>query len=247
MSSYSIKFLYAPAPKLTRGVGFTLNTDPKGQKLLYAHGNAIYIRDLAYPEICESYHGHQNATTVAAYSPSGSYICSGDVTGKVFVSFYCFIVCLFSLVVKVIVWDALQPEHIIKYEGRQLGGSIKDISWNSENNRIAVGGEGKEKVVHAFMWDTGSSVGNMSSHTKTCNSVSMKPTRPYKIVSGGEDYSVNLYAGPPFKLEAHTRVHTNFVNKVTAMSCIINRKVYTLFTGALLSRWKCIRFSKFRW
>ena len=128
---------------------------------------------------------------------------------------------LFSLVIKVIVWDALQPEHITKYEGKQLGGAIKDIAWNSENNRIVVGGEGKEKVVHAFMWDSGSSVGNMSAHTKACNSVSMKPTRPFKIVSGSEDYSVNMYAGPPFKLETHLKVHNNFVNKVITVCCVL--------------------------
>ena len=88
MASYSLKSLYAPAPKLTRGVGFTVNADPKGQKMLYGHGNTIYIRDLAHPEICEAYHGHQNVTTVAAYAPSGNYICSGDVTGKVFTTLY---------------------------------------------------------------------------------------------------------------------------------------------------------------
>ena len=83
MATYELKSLYAPAPKLTRGVGFNINGDPKGKSILYAHGNAIYIRDIANPYLCESYHGHQNATTVAAYSPSGNYICSGDVTGKV--------------------------------------------------------------------------------------------------------------------------------------------------------------------
>ena len=66
-------------------------------------------------------------------------------------------------------------------------------------------------------------MGNMSAHTKSCNSVSFKPTRPFKIVvyvsihthrSGSEDYSVNLYSGPPFKLETHIKVHNNFVNKV---------------------------------
>ena len=83
MTTYALKSLYAPAPKLTRGTCFTMNADPKGKKILYAHGNSIFIRDLAQPEICESYHGHQNATTVAAYAPSGNFICSGDVIGKV--------------------------------------------------------------------------------------------------------------------------------------------------------------------
>ena len=87
MATYSLKSLYAPAPKLTRGIGFNINGDPKGKNILYAHGNAIYIRDIDNPAICESYHGHQNPTTVAAYSPSGNYICSGDVVGKVCIDF----------------------------------------------------------------------------------------------------------------------------------------------------------------
>ena len=112
-------------------------------------------------------------------------------------------------------WDALQPEHITKYEGKQLGGAVKDIAWNSESNRIAVAGEGKEKVVHAFMWDSGSSVGNMVGHKKSCNSVSIRPTRPFRIVSGSEDFFVNLYEGPPYKLKSQIKQHNNFVNIVS--------------------------------
>ena len=116
-----------------------------------------------------------------------------------------------------IVWDATQPEHLSKYEGKQLGGAIKDIAWNSESTRIAVAGEGNEKVVHAFMWDTGSSVGNMVGHMKAGNSISFRPIRPYRIVTGSEDHLVNLYEGPPFKLKRQIKEHTNFVNQVDSL------------------------------
>jgi len=42
----------------------------------------------------------------------------------------------------------------------------------------------------------------------------MKPNRPYRCVTGSEDFSVNFYEGPPFKFVKSTREHTKYVNCV---------------------------------
>lgn len=46
---------------------------------------------------------------------------------------------------KLRIWDTVNKEHILKYEYQVLGGTIKDISWDSESKRIAVCGDGREK------------------------------------------------------------------------------------------------------
>lgn len=46
---------------------------------------------------------------------------------------------------KVRIWGADNKEHILKNEFQPFAGSIKDLAWTSDNQRIIVGGEGKEK------------------------------------------------------------------------------------------------------
>jgi len=188
--------VYGSLPATTRGKPFVLGGDPKGENFLYACGNSIVIRNIHNPKISELYDQHQHNTTVAKYSPSGFYICSGDVHGNVRI------------------WDTLNKEHILKAEYQVLGSSIFDIDWSDDSKRIVVGGDGREKYGHAFFMDGGSSVGVIGNHKKPINSVSFKQTRPYRIASGSEDFSVNIYEGPPFKYKKKNTGHTRFVNCV---------------------------------
>lgn len=54
----------------------------------------------------------------------------------------------------------------------------------------------------------------MVGHSKAVNSVAIKPNRPYRAVTGGEDFKVIHYEGPPFKFKHSCTGHTNFVNCV---------------------------------
>lgn len=45
----------------------------------------------------------------------------------------------------------------------------------------------------------------------TCD---FRQSRPFKLVTGGEDFLVNFYAGPPFKFTLSIKKHTRFVNCV---------------------------------
>ncbi|GJT20376.1 actin-interacting protein 1-2-like protein [Tanacetum coccineum] len=63
-------------------------------------------------------------------------------------------------------------------------------------------------------WDSGSNVGEFDGHSRRVLSCAFKPTRPFRIVSVGEDFLVNFYEGPPFKFKQSRRDHTNFVNCV---------------------------------
>ena len=57
-----------------------------------------------------------------------------------------------------------------------------------------------------FLWDSGSSVGTVSGHSKAINSVDYKPTRPFRICTAGEDTDVGFFEGPPFKLNRLNKV-----------------------------------------
>lgn len=47
--------------------------------------------------------------------------------------------------------------------------------------------------------DSGNTVGDLSGHNKCVNSVAIKPTRPYRLVTASEDMKSQFYEGPPFK------------------------------------------------
>ena len=65
---------------------------------------------------------------------------------------------------------------------------------------------GHSRFAHAFMWDTGTSVGTLSGMVKPVNNIDVKQTRPYRCVTASEDYSVCYYEGPPFKYKDAKKV-----------------------------------------
>ena len=52
---------------------------------------------------------------------------------------------------------------------------------------------------HVFLWDSGSSVGEISGHSKFINAIDYRPTRPFRVVTAGEDKHVCWFEGPPFR------------------------------------------------
>jgi len=196
MAKYSSKSIFSPLPVTTRGQNFHINTDPKNEKLLYCSGPAVIVRDLKNPRECYTYTEHSAAPTAACFAPSGYYICSGDMHGKVRV------------------WDTTQETHIIKYEGQVLGGGIKDICWSPDSKRILVAGKGRDSRTHCFMWDSGTSCGSLHGHGKDVNAVAHSPARPFRAVTASEDFHCVFHTGVPYKYEKNILVHKNFVNSV---------------------------------
>jgi WD repeat-containing protein 1 (actin-interacting protein 1) len=96
------------------------------------------------------------------------------------------------------VWAYTHPEQLLKYELPSIGGEIEDVAWDSESKRIAAvgGGSAKAKI---FSWDAGSQLGEIVPHTKKNLTVDFKPTRPFRVVLGGEDFQLSFYQGPPFR------------------------------------------------
>jgi len=165
--SATLANIYGSIPSTSRGKPVVLGGDPKGKNFVYTCGNAVFIRNVEDPLKCEMYTEHQFATTVAKYAPSGFYIASGDVAGTIRI------------------WDTTQKEHILKLEIKVLSGPITDLQWSDDSKRIVAVGDGKERYGAVFLWDSGSSVGEITGHSKVIQSCDFKQTRPYRIATGG--------------------------------------------------------------
>ncbi|RKP08018.1 WD40-repeat-containing domain protein [Thamnocephalis sphaerospora] len=189
--------LYASAPATERGRAVLLGGDLKeGRRVLYCNGRTVVIHDLADAANSAMYVGHKAQTTVARLSPTGYYVASADVQGNVRV------------------WDATQPEQILKSEFRVISGSINDLAWDADSQRLIAVGDGRERFGHAFTFDSGNTVGEISGHCKPINSCHIRPMRPYRAVTCGDDNLVNFFHGPPFRHQLTLRDHTRFVNCV---------------------------------
>lgn len=57
-----------------------------------------------------------------------------------------------------------------------------------------------------FLWDSGSSVGEVSGHAKLINSVDIRQKRPYRLATASDDTCGSFFEGPPFKFKFTLRV-----------------------------------------
>lgn len=198
--------LYPPQPVTTRANSTFISYDAINNRIAYASGKSIFVRSLDPTATLAptQFTKHTVATTVAAFSPSGNYIASGDESGQVKI------------------WDSSvygkentfeQP--VIKSEFQILSGPIKSIAWDADNTRVIAVGQGKDKFGHCFTWDSGNSIGEIQGHSETINAVDIKPQRPYRAATVGHDKALVFFTGPPFKFDKSVRGnHTNTVRAV---------------------------------
>ncbi|XP_069782091.1 WD repeat-containing protein 1 [Narcine bancroftii] len=194
--SYELSKVFACLPQVERGVSKVIGRDPKEVNFLYTNNKSVIIRNIDNPEIADIYTEHAHRVHVAQYSHSGYYIASGDAYGKIRI------------------WDTVQKEHILKYEYQPFVGLIKDICWSADNQKIAVAGEGNVNRAVVIQWDTGVSVGEVLGHYKVINSISLKPTCPFRAVTGSDDFSCVFFEAFPIKFKSTITNHSAFVNCV---------------------------------
>jgi WD40 repeat protein len=164
--------------------------------LIYPSGKFVVVKNYTNPSECFVYRGHSATVTCAKFAPNGYWVASADITGKV----------------RVWSWD--NPEHLTKLELPAFAAAVYDLDWDYESKKIVVCGDGSGVLVKCFTWDTGNSAGEMLGHNKRVLSVSYKPSRPFRVMSGGEDMRTVFYQGPPFKMDHTNPTHSNFVNCV---------------------------------
>lgn len=123
--------MIAAQPSTIRASPVHLSVDPKSQRIAYAAGKSVFLRDIKDPSKSLQYTGHTQNVTVAKFSPSGYYVASGDVLGNVKI------------------WSCDGEEQILKNEVKVISGRITDLSWDPDSSRIIAIGEGKDQWGHA--------------------------------------------------------------------------------------------------
>ncbi|KAI0251084.1 WD40 repeat-like protein [Lactifluus subvellereus] len=187
--SFTRVALYPANPTTTRGASTRLSAS-KG-RIVYTNGKTVFIRDIDNPALGVSYSGHVQNTTVARVSPTGYYCASADTSGTVRV------------------WDTVGEDQTLKGEFKVISGKINDLEWDGESKRIIAVGDGKDKFGHAFMFDSGSSTGEIIGHSKVINAVAIRHQRPFRAATAGDDNLIVFHQG-----NATIKSHTKFVQDI---------------------------------
>lgn len=189
-------FCLAPLPEMERGFRRTIyasSTRKDGDWMMYTYDRHVIMRRLDDPRISKIFSEHKAKATVARMSPSGFWVASGDATGKVHV------------------WG---PSNFAIKNTVEICSSICDIDWDSESKRVLAVGKGADCLGKMFPFDSSNAVGTCTMHEKSIISCSVKPTRPYRCATGGEDLGVNFYNCPPVTYQKTERKHSKYPNTV---------------------------------
>lgn len=191
--SIELETILAANPATTRGQPTILSCDSKGERIAYASGKSIFLRQIDNPAEAKQYTGHTAATTAARFSPSGYYVASGDASGQVRV------------------WDAISAQ-TTKGEYSIISGRIADVAWDGDSQRVIAVGDGRDRFGHCFAADGGNSVGEVSGHSKVVNAVAIRQQRPLRAATVSDDGSMCFLHGAPFKFARKVDgVHKGFV------------------------------------
>jgi WD40 repeat protein len=186
--------IYAPHPTPQRGLAYFLSPHDGTDRLAYGIDNVVYLRGLTNQFDVDTFIGHSGKVTAAAYSPSGRWVASADESGNVKV------------------WTPQNVDKTIELEIRPISGPVFDITWTNENNKISVIGAGANNAYGVVLdSSTGSAQGEVIGHTKQVNTGCLKPTRPYRFVTAGDDFTHVFYKGPPFKFQHTCKDHDKFI------------------------------------
>jgi len=192
--SFARVALYPANPTTVRGAYTKLSASK--EKIVFTNGKTVFIRDIANPGLGITYSGHVQNTTVARVSPTGYYCASADASGTVRV------------------WDLVGEDQALKGEFKVISGKINDLEWDGESKRIIAVGDGKEKFGHAFMFDSGSSTGDIIGHSKVINAVAIRHQRPFRAATAGDDNLIVFHQGAPYRYDKTIKTHTKFVQDV---------------------------------
>jgi WD repeat-containing protein 1 (actin-interacting protein 1) len=113
------------------------------------------------------------------------------------------------------VWDCV-GEGLTKGEYHIVNGRINDLAWDGDSQRIIAVGDGKQRYGHCITADSGNTVGEITGHTQSINSVSIRQQRPLRAAAAGDDKTLVFYHGAPFKFNMSLRdKHSNYIYGVS--------------------------------
>merc|ERR1719229_100952 len=184
----------APLPSTERGQGLHLGgTLQKSPRIIYCSKELVVQRNVEKTNEISINPEHSVNAKVAKFSPNGEWVASGDEGGQIFVWAHQ------SFVVKNTI---------------NVGKQCLDIAWSNDGQRIVAVGRGKDEKGKVFPWNTNNKLGELGGARKGFLCCDFKPNRPFRVITGSEDFGVYYYKGPPFKFEASCKDHGNYVNGI---------------------------------
>ena len=182
-----------PAHKAVRG--FASSIDVSDQFILYFNANTVVLRphEESFPTLSLS---QASDITAAKFSHDGKLLASIDARGTLLIS------------------EPLQDKILAVYQYEGVFANAKYLDWSADKKKVCIVGEGKNKFAKIISIDTGVTAGDIASVTATLNSCSFRPERPYKLVMGGDEYTLKCFDGPPYSFVKSDKSHTNFINQV---------------------------------
>lgn len=195
--SIELTTVFPPAPSTERARRTPLSYDKRSNSIAYGSNKLVVVRSVENPETSKLiYNEHLQPVTSVAFAPSGFFVASGDLSGQVRV------------------WNTDGEERITKGPYQATSDKINGIAWCHESSRILAVGDGKERFGHGFTADSGNTVAEISGHSAMLNGVAVRPKRPMRAVTVGEDGSTVFYQGPPFRFVKSTSKHVNAISDV---------------------------------
>ena len=108
-------------------------------------------------------------------------------------------------------WDCV-GEGVTKGDYSIVNGRINDLAWDGDSQRIIAVGHGKQRFGHCITADSGNTVGEITGHSQSINSISIRQQRPLRAASGGDDKTLVFYHGAPFRYNNGFRDnHSNYI------------------------------------
>jgi hypothetical protein len=103
-------------------------------------------------------------------------------------------------------------------------GSSNDLAWDGESKRIIAVGDGRERYGHAFMFDTGSSTGEIIGHAKVCSFTALFPSMMHmKSLRQSMPYQsvTSVHSGQPLLEMMHKSYSITVTWNVAQSWCVL--------------------------
>lgn len=191
---------YPMNPSPSRGLPFHMSHN--GSREVFSYGSretAVlrFVDDLKNKYT--GFEGHSKPVTAVQCAPTGDKVVSGDESGYVYI------------------WNAKHETLMVSWEFQGTMGPVHDAAFTPESDRAVIvgafGGGNAGKGFNIGMKKTDKEVTGHASKVLSCD---FNKKRPYKMYSGCEDLSTNIYQVPQYNIVKNLKTHKGFVNVVRA-------------------------------
>lgn len=195
-ASTTSEWVHPMNPSTTRGMPLHMSPNDKRDKFGYQSQELAILRHVQ--DISSKYTEfdcHSKNVTAVACSPKGDRVISADELGYVYL------------------WNANHPELLVSWDFQGSTGGIFDACFNDDGDKAAFVGQSQAgKYGKTLSLNLKKTDQELSGHTGSALTCTMKGNRPFKLYTGSEDHTINVFGSPGFTLNKTINNHKAFVN-----------------------------------